>query len=318
MRTHATAVAAIGMAALLAACSSGGDANAGEDAGLEKTALTVGVLPISDYAAVYWAKDQGFFEEAGLDVTLEPVAGGPAGIQNSVSGEIDCSFANTIATLVAQDRDVPVTMVVLSSALGAETNVIMVDENSPIQSLEDLDGATIGVNTTNNIGDVAFYNLVDAEGVDVDAQFVELPFSEMIDGVKAGSLDATHTPEPFRSAALEAGLRPVADLTTGPNKDLPGAAFVCGDRFVEENPNTTRAFSQAVYDAGADMNAKESELRAWLPSIADVPEEVAQTMKLPIFYEQPEPSEATRLAELLAGQGLIGDGFDVDSSLYRP
>lgn len=316
MRTQLTA-AALGLAVLLTACSGDGDSSSG-GSGLEKTELTVGVLPLADYAAVYWAEDQGFFDDAGLDVTLEPIPGGPAGIQNSVSGEIDCSFANTIATLVAQNNDVPVTMVVLSSALGDESNVIMVDEASPIQSLEDLDGATIGVNTTNNVGDVAFYSLVDAQGLEVDPQFVEVPFGEMIDGVKAGSLDATHTPEPFRSAALAAGLRPVADLTEAPNVDLPAAAFVCGTRFVDANPNTTEAFAEAVYAAGADLAASETELREWLPSIADVPEEVAQNMKLPTYYDQPEPTELARLADLLATQGLLGDDFDVDAGLYQP
>jgi NitT/TauT family transport system substrate-binding protein len=293
---------------------SGGDAAGGE---LETTELTVGVLPLADYAAVYWAKDEGFFEDAGLDVTLQPISGGPVGIQTTVAGEIDCSFANTIATVVAQTSGVPVTMAVLSSALGDESNLIVVREDSPIRSIEDLDGATIGVNTTNNIGDVAFYNLLDGKGIDIDVQFVEVPFGEMIDGVKGGSIDATHVPEPFRSAALAAGLRPVADLTEKPNEDLPAAAFVCGDQFVQKNPNTTRAFAEALYAAGADMVDREADVRSWLPGVAGVPEAVAQNMKLPTYFSEPEPDQVQRLVDLLDGQGLLHGDYDMDDYFYQ-
>jgi NitT/TauT family transport system substrate-binding protein len=319
-------VAMAGLMIALAACGGSDentDANAAadtEDAGggeLETTDLTIGVLPLADYAAVYWAQDEGFFEDAGLNVTLQPISGGPVGIQTTVAGELDCSFANTIATVVAQTSDVPVTMAVLSSALGDESNVIVVKEDSPIQSIEDLDGATIGVNTTNNVGDVAFYNLLDAQGIDIDVQFVEVPFGEMIEGVQGGSIDATHVPEPFRSAALAAGLRPVADLTEEPNQDLPAAAFVCGDQFVQENPNTTRAFAEALYAAGGDMLEREADVRTWLPGVAGVPEEVAQNMKLPTYFSEPEPDQVERLVELLDGQGLLQGEYDLDDDFYQ-
>lgn len=315
---------ALSLAALvivLAACGGSeqaAGAGGGRDGALEKTDITVGVLPLADYAAVYWADQFGFFKDRGLNVTLQPISGGPVGIQSTVAGEIDCSFANTIATTVAQSSGVPVEVVALSSALGDESNIIVVRDDSPIHSLADLDGATIGVNTTNSVGDVTFYNLAKQAGLDIKPQFVELPFSEMIAGVQGGSIDATHTPEPFRSAALAAGLRQVVDLTEGPNKDLPAAAFVCSTQFVEQNPDTTAAFAEALYAAGADISSKEANFRAWLPGIADVPADVAQTMKLPTYFSRPEPEQLQRLVDLLQGQGLLKGGYSMDEQFYRP
>jgi NitT/TauT family transport system substrate-binding protein len=313
-------------AALLIALTACGGSDKAADAGkagdaaggkLEKTELSVGVLPLADYAAVYWADQMGFFKDAGLHVTLKPISGGPVGIQSTVAGDIDCSFANTIATAVAQSSGVPVEMVVLSSALGDESNLIVVRQDSPIHSIKDLNGATIGVNTTNNIGDVAFYNLLDHQGIDIKVQFVEVPFGEMIAGVQAGSIDATHVPEPFRSAALAAGLRPVVDLTQPPNDDLPAAAFVCSNQFVKENPNTTRAFAKALYAAGHDMVGREADVRKWLPGVAGVPEAVAQSMKLPTYFSKPEPDQVKRLVELLGKQGLLKGKYDMDKYFYQ-
>jgi NitT/TauT family transport system substrate-binding protein len=319
--------AAVLAGALLAVSACGGSDETGADSGgsgsqadgeLETTDITVGVLPLADYAAVYWADENGFFEEEGLDVALQPLQGGPIGIQSAASGDVDFSFANTISTTIAQSTGVPVDIVVLSSALGDESNIFVVPEDSPIQSIEDLDGVTVGVNTTNNIGDVTFRNLAESEGVEVEPNFVEVPFNEMIAGVEAGSIEVGYTPEPFASAALAAGLRPVVDLTAGPNAGLAAAGFVAGEEFIAANPDTTAAFARALYAAGEDIAASEDEFRSWLPGIAQVPAEVAQTMKLPTFFSEPQPEELERVAELLANQGLIEGDYPVDEHFYQP
>src|SRR5699024_826059 len=129
-------------------------------------------------------------------------------IQDVVTGELDCSFANTISTVIAQTRGMPVTMVALTSALGKGSQVILVKDDSPIKSPEDLDGKTIGVNSTDNIGDILTYTRLNELGFgDIKPDFVEVPFPEMIDGVKGGSLDSIYLAEPFRTAGLNAGLR---------------------------------------------------------------------------------------------------------------
>lgn len=317
-----TAAALTGVLLVLSACGGSGDAATGggssADGELETTDITVGVLPLADYAAVYWADENGFFEEEGLSVTLQPLQGGPIGIQSAASGDVDFSFANTISTTIAQSTGVPVDIVVLSSALGDESNIYVVPADSPIQSIEDLDGVTVGVNTTNNIGDVTFRSLAESEGVEVEPNFVEVPFNEMIAGVQAESIEVGYTPEPFASAALAEGLRPVVDLTAGPNAGLAAAGFVAGEAFIEENPDTAAAFARALYAAGQDINANEDAFRAWLPGVAQVPDEVAQIMKLPTFFEEAQPDELERVAELLAGQELIEGEYDVDEFFYQP
>ena len=300
-----------------------GDAGAGaSDAAAvstpEKSAVTVGVLPLADYAAVYWADDHGFFEQEGLDVTMQPLQGGPIGIQSVISGAVDFSFANNISTMVAQSSGAPVTIVVASSALGPESNIYVVKPDSPITSIDDLSGKTVGVNTTNNIGDVTFRALAESEGADVTPQFVEVPFNEMVAGVQAGSIDVGYTPEPFASAALAAGLRTVVDLTQGPNKGLAAASFVASDAFVKENPGTAAAFARALYAAGADIAANEAEFRTWLPGIARVPAEVAQSMKLPTFFTEIEPEELQRVVDLLDEQGLLKSDYVVEDHVLLP
>src|SRR3954451_22618868 len=92
----AVAVAVTAVTALSACGSGGGTTGSSSNGKPEKTDVTVGVLPIADYAAVYWAQDKGFFKKEGLNVTLKPVQAGPIATQNVATGQLDFSISNTI------------------------------------------------------------------------------------------------------------------------------------------------------------------------------------------------------------------------------
>lgn len=320
----AVAVMALG----LTACGSDDtdSGNGGTDGGsasgeLETTELTVGALPIADYAALYWAQENGFFEEEGLTVTLEPVQGGPIAAQQVAAGQLDVSFSNTISTSIATQSGLPIRTLVLTSALGPGGLSVYVTPDSPIQTLEDLDGATIGINATNNIGDVTLRNYLTEEGLDdVEPTFVEVPFPEMLAGVQSGSIDVGYSPEPFSSAALAAGMREVVDLVDpeGPNVGLAVSNFIASESFIEENPNTAAAFARAVYAAGADILENEDEFRSWLPGIANLPEDVAQNLALPEFFSEVNVDEIQRVVDILVEQGLLEEGYDAAEFTYVP
>ena len=321
MKKHITASAGLACLALtftLASCSEPTAAQApspGGDGQLEKTQLTVGVLPLADYAAVYWADDHGFFEKVGLSVEVQPLQGGPIGVQKVASGELDFSFANSISTAIATAGGAPVTTVVSSSSLGPHSNLIFVKQDSPIEDLEDLAGKTVGVNTTNNIGDVTFKNLASSMHLDIKPNWVEVPFNEIAAGVQADSIDAGYLPEPFASAARESGLREVVDLTQGPNAELTAATFVASDSFVEKNPKTVVAFVDAMYAAGNDIAAKEAEFREWLPGVAGVTPEVAAEMALPVFESEMKVEKLQAVTDMLVEQGIIKES-DVSQHTY--
>ncbi|MGC5164677.1 ABC transporter substrate-binding protein [Rhodococcus sp. DT1] len=303
-------------ALLLSACSTSGAPAGTADGELEKTDLTVGVLPLADYAAVYWAEEKGLFEAEGLKVTLEPIQGGPIGIQKVATGELDFAISNSISASIMQAQGAPVTNVTHTSSLGLGSGIVFVNPNSPIDTIDDLHGKTLGTNTTRNIGDVTFNNLVRSLGKDIEPSFIEVPFPEMIPGVQAGSIDAGYAPEPFASAAKNAGMRVIADVTSGPNEHLAASTFVAGDKFVSENPDTTAAFARAIYAAGAEMSEDEKGFRSWLPAVTRVSDDVAETMVLPDFRSTPDLDGLEHVASMLKEQGLVPDDYDIVEHTY--
>lgn len=303
----------------LTACGGSGEAGAGAtDGELEKTEITVGSLPLSDYAALYWADEEGFFEEEGLDVTIEAVQGGPAGVQQVVSGELDFTNSTPFGTAMAVDSGLPIRSVVLTSALADNGIGIFVPKSSSIKDMSDLDGKSIGINTTKNMGDITFNSLAESEGVGASPDWVEVPFPEMISGVKAKSIDAGYMPEPFMSAARDAGLRQVVDLTEGPNQGLGGSTYVSSQKFLDENPDTAAAFARAVYAAGEDMEKNEEQLREWLPSIAQLDEDVAKELPLPKYYSEMNDESYEKAVDMLKDQELVKEDLDVKDTVWAP
>lgn len=316
MRTLRTIIVA-GVTTLLAltGCSAGeSKVEAGK---LEKTTVKVGALPLADYAPLYWAQEKGLFSKEGLTVELQPLQGGPVGLQKTASGDLDFSISNAFSSTIAMTSGVPLTTVATASGLGDGSQIIVVKPDSPIKELKDLDGKTVGVNTTNNVGDVTFNNLAASKGIQAKPRWVEVPFNEMATGVTSGAIEAGYVPEPFASSAKAQGLRTVVDLTEGPNRGLQVAEFVASKQFVKQNPNTTAAFARAIYAAGAQMSADEAGVRAWLPGVAKLSPEVAKTMVLPHYYDSPQVQARQKTADLLQQQGILKSQYTTDKFLYQ-
>lgn len=273
--------------------------------------ISVGSLPVPDMAPIVWAHDQGVFEDHGLDVTLETLQGGPIGVQKVSTNELQFSFANPISTMIAQDGNAPVLMGGVLSVLGDEGLGIYVAEDSPVQTIEDLNGLTIATNTTNNVGDVTFKNIVADQGLDVEPVWVEVPYPEIAAGIERGSVDAGFLPEPFATAGRDAGLRRVVDLTIPPNDKLPIAVFITGNTFAAENPEIVKAFQEAIEDARAQMASDEQAVREWWPTVSQTSPEQASKMVVNDFETPLQMDVMERLSDQLKSIGLLSDDYNV-------
>src|SRR5690554_5497945 len=69
------------------------DAAAEGDEDQEVLSLKVGVIPIIDTAPIYMARENGIFEEHGLEVELVEGQTGAAAVAAITSGELDFGFA---------------------------------------------------------------------------------------------------------------------------------------------------------------------------------------------------------------------------------
>src|SRR5690625_1102797 len=123
----------------------------------ELTEISVGVIPIVDVAPIYLGVQEGIFEEHGLDVELTLAQGGAAIIPAIQSGDFDFGFSNITSLVIAKSQGLPLQLVApgpqTTGEAGNDFSSLLVPEDSDVESIEDLEGKSVAVNTLNNIND---------------------------------------------------------------------------------------------------------------------------------------------------------------------
>ena len=138
----ALATAAVVGAGALSGCTDGGDdAGSAEEESLTKITFVLDWTPNTNHTGVYVAAAKGYYEEAGLDVTI--VQGPDDGADALVaSGEADfgVSFQDTMAAYVSGDSTLPVTAV--AAIIQHNTSGIISLAEKGIESPADMCGHT--------------------------------------------------------------------------------------------------------------------------------------------------------------------------------
>ena len=136
--TVALAVALLALALGLAACGEKSEDVSGE---AEPLSLTLDFYPNPDHAGIYMAQKLGYFEEAGLDVSIRTPADPAAPIKLLSTGQTDLAISYEPEVLLAHEQDLGLTAVaaLVNRPL---TSMIWLKE-SGIGGIKDLRGKTI-------------------------------------------------------------------------------------------------------------------------------------------------------------------------------
>lgn len=319
----ALAAIAVAGALTLAGCAGGGTptatdpapgATTGGDATGELTPVSVGVIPIVDVAAIYLGVDEGFFEEEGLDVTLELAQGGAAIVPAVVSNEYQFGFSNVTSLLLATNNGVPLQAVAAGNyTTGAEPDIgaVVVPEDSDIETAADLAGRSVAVNTLNNISDSTIRNVVDDAGGDSSViQFVEMGFPDMPAAVSGGQVDAALILEPHLTRALQDGARVVSWNYMETDPDLMIAAYFTSQPYAAENPEVVEAFTRALNRALDFAEENPDATRAILDEYTQIDPAVAEAMTMPRFSSEFSTDTVQLLADLALEYGMVDQPID--------
>ncbi|MFC9973356.1 ABC transporter substrate-binding protein [Spirillospora sp. NPDC127200] len=281
--------------ALAATAACGGDEPKSAN-GLEKSEITIGTMPVGDTAPLQLAISKGLFKAEGLKVKTQVIAGGSQAVPKLKGGQLDISFGNYVSLFsAAAKNDFKPKVLAEAFQSGPKTHVLLVPKDSKIQSVKDLAGKKIGVNTKRNISTLLVRAAAKPAGVelDEDKNFVEIAPPAMEAALKSKSVDAVQAIEPFGTQIQSSlGARLLADMSTGPTADFPIAGYASSEKFATDNPKTVAAFQRAMAKAQG-MAADRKVVQDILPSYAKgIDAKVAGTMS---FGTYPTSLSATRL-----------------------
>ena len=286
------------LAVLLVACQ--GTAPTESPASLRPITLLLGFRPDVQFAPFYVAQQDGYYADAGLDVTIEHKQA--PDVQRLVaSGEAEFGVADATDVMIARTSGIPIRY---ASTLYQSFPVALIGEAGSVpEEPSGLAGLTIGTPGPFGSSWHALLALLDAGGLtEDDVTIREYPQFNQVDGLSNGDVDLItgfRNNEPLR---LEARGTAVEMLTLDEIAPLPGPGVIVGDDLLNDEPDLVRAFVEAtaaaqravIDDPGIGFAAAETEV----PSVAEDPD-VARAVL-----------DAT--VELWAGDGFADGAIDTD------
>jgi len=324
---RSTSAAVLTSLALLAACA-GGEGTGGTDGSPggqdrgdgELTPVTVGSLPIVDTAAIHLGVEQGIFAEHGLDVDLQIAQGGAAVVPAVVSGEYQFAFSNVVSLLVASSQGLDLQIVASGNSTSgdpaADIGGVLTTPDSGISDPADLEGATVAVNTLNNIGDVTISEVVAQDGGDpASVEFVEMGFPDMPAALSGEQVDAIWVLEPFFSIAKGDGAQVVAHNFAEVDPDMMVAAYFTSGQYAEQNADVTESFTAAMEESLAYAEDHPDDTRAVLSTYTEIDPAITETMTMPSYPPQINADSLQMLADLSLEYGVLEQEVDVQELL---
>ena len=215
---------------------------------LEKVTFVLDWTPNTNHTGLYVAQAKGFFEEAGLEVEIQqPPEDGAAVLVASGRADFGVSFQDSMAAALAGDDALPITAV--ASIIQHNTSGIISRSGEGMDRPKGLEGHSYA--TWNGAIELAtLEEVLKIDGGNFDK--VELLPSTVTDEVSALKTQSVDSIWIFYAWAgvktelegLETDYFEFADID--PVFDYYTPVIIAGNRFLEKNPETAKAFLSAL------------------------------------------------------------------------
>ena len=223
-----------------------------------KVHIAVGGKAAFYYLPLTIAEQLGYFKAEGLDVTISDFAGGSAALRSVVGGSADVVSGAYEHTISLQGKKQFFQAFVLQGKLPQISLGVATAKAAGYKSPKDLKGMKIGVSapgsSTNNL---VKQMLVKAGLKSTDVSIVGVGTGAgAIAALKSGQIDAISNVDPVMTKLEQDGaVKIVADTRTSKGTEtvwgapLPAGCLYAPIEFVQKNPNTVQALTNAIVRA---------------------------------------------------------------------
>ena len=269
-----TAGAATGYAALMAMVPPGvrqAAWAAGSDAP-EKKEVKIGFIPLTDCASVVMASVNEFDKKYGIKIVPTKEASWASVRDKLVNGDIDASHVlygliyGLHLGLSGPKKD-------MAMLMGLNHNGQAITLSKKLADAGVKDGQTLAAHMKKEKREYTFaqtfptgthamwiYYWLAANGIHPfkDAKTITVPPPQMVANMRVGNMDGYCVGEPWGHRAIADGIGFTAITTQDIWKDHPEKVLGCTAEFAKQNPNTVRAMTAAIIDAGRWIDASLS------------------------------------------------------------
>jgi NitT/TauT family transport system substrate-binding protein len=253
--------------------------------GAEKTTIRAAYIPVVTWLPAWVAKDKGFFENNGLDVTLT-VTQNLSILPGTLGRQFDFAPSTPPDLIKAVVGGIDV-VAVAGQAIETKDNPsthLIVRNDSAIRSVQDLKGKVIATPALGAIIHVSVLHSLKKNGIDpASIRAVEVPFPNMADQLKAGNVDAVEVLEPFAGQLLAAGNRSLGDPLLSVGDEVLYPFWISQGKWAEGHRGVIEAWVAALERAREFIDANPSEARTILAKYTKLPAPVVETIPFPTY-----------------------------------
>ena len=318
--SSAAVLLALGLSGCSSADSEPAETAAAADCADFSQTLKIAQSPVTDYAPVWIAYEQGFFEDNGITAELTESSGtGAEAVALTNSGQVDIVPGSPSAMLAAASQGIYTQVVtgmsVFPDAEERDPAAVIVKAGSDITRLKDLEGKTVGITSLNSQQQSKVMGSVAADGGDPSTiEFVQVPTASMAALVASGELDAI---QPFEPIGTQLSASDEYEAIGYANWQVIGGApamfLTSTPEWIEKNPCAAEAVATSIAQAVDFINdeANRDEYVAVLAQYQKVDEELISKIRTDDFTVEFSAADYTKLMKHLVEYGVLTEEVDV-------
>lgn len=230
--------------------AAGGESPAADEeaAGGETQQITV-LLPNPSAINVFnlcAAMGEGYLAEEGIEVTVEAVDGSGAVLQAMVAGQSEIGLPGPGPVLNARAAGEDVVM--FYNSFAQSLFGLVTPQDSDIESVNDLEGTTVGVGTAEG-AEVSYARAILAEaGLEEDSDYEFLPVGDggqATAAIERGDIES-YSAAISDMAIIEARGLPLREITPDEFLAFFGNGYAAMGDYIDQNPDLIEGFAQAL------------------------------------------------------------------------
>lgn len=273
------------------------------------TKITLGYTATLGFNGAFIAKDRGFFDAHGLDVTLQLIT-----LNSNIPGALmggSIQVGGPTPTVLLQADDGGLDLVIVAGCAGIDsgnkTDGLLVRKGAGIGKAADLVGKKVGVPGLNAYYHVMVRKWLTDQGVDWRRViFVETPFTQSADVLRSGSVDAVATGEPFSMRIVDDGIGTllVAMSSVAPG-GTPNLFYAATRDWARANAAAVPAFQAAIAEAVRFQAGDPDGARASAAKFIKLPPEVMKSISLPLLQATIAPEQVQFWVDVMGQQDML-------------
>jgi len=242
-RAAALALLAVALCGAFVACASGPGASSGNTK-TQHVTLGLTFIPNIQFAPFYVAQELGYYRDAGLDVTLRHHGFTEGEFDALQAGHEDMIFAGGDETLQARAKGIPLTFV--ATVYTKYPVTLIVPASSPIHSLKDLKGHTVGVPGQFGATYIGLLALLQSAGLKTGDVHIQTIGFTQVPALLGHKVDAAmgyvnNEAVQLQKAGFAIRTFPVADV-----KPLISNGLAAPQSYLDQHPDIVRAVVKAT------------------------------------------------------------------------